>query len=182
MLVIDSQLKVPIDTMIITATRAAMGIWDTQGPRNTTMISSTTPAIRVEKRVRPPDFTLITDWPIMAQPAMPPKKPETILAMPCPLHSRFFSLDVSVRSSTMVAVIMDSSRPTIIRVKETGKMICRVSKFSGISGNRNIGRLSGRSPLSPTVGTPIPMYMAKPVITTIHTSGDGIAVVSSGNK
>ncbi|MCY1423353.1 hypothetical protein D9M71_390620 [compost metagenome] len=57
----ESQLKVPIDTMIITATSAAMGIWLTQSLRNTTINSSTTPAIRVDKRVRPPDFTLITD-------------------------------------------------------------------------------------------------------------------------
>jgi hypothetical protein len=62
--------------------------------------------------VRPPDFTLITDWPIIAQPAMPPTRPEAMLATPWPLHSRFLSLVVSVRSSTMVAVIIDSSRPT----------------------------------------------------------------------
>ena len=34
----------------------------------------------------------MTDWPIMAQPAMPPKKPVTMLAMPWPTHSRFLSL------------------------------------------------------------------------------------------
>jgi len=115
---IESQLKVPIDTMIITATRAAMGIWLTHSLRKTTISSSTTPATRHDRRPRPPDFTLITDWPIMAQPAMPPSRPEAILAMPWPLHSRFLSLSVSVRSSTMVAVIMDSSRPTTARAAE----------------------------------------------------------------
>ena len=39
---------------------------------------------RSTARPRPPDFTLMTDWPIMAQPAMPPKKPVTMLAMPWP--------------------------------------------------------------------------------------------------
>ena len=40
----DAQLKVPIDTMIITATSAAMGICFTQSPRNTTRMSKTAPA------------------------------------------------------------------------------------------------------------------------------------------
>jgi len=55
---------------------------------------------------------LITDCPIIAQPAIPPKKLETIFAIPCPLHSLFLSLVVSVKSSTIVAVIKDSSKPT----------------------------------------------------------------------
>jgi hypothetical protein len=107
-----------METMIITATSAAMGICFTHSPRNTTRISSTTPATRVDRRPRPPDFTLMTDWPIMAQPAMPPMKPVAMLATPWPTHSRFLSLLVSVRSSTMVAVISDSSRPTTISVSE----------------------------------------------------------------
>ena len=56
---------------------------------------------KVDSRPRPPDFTLITDWPIMAQPAMPPRKPVAKLATPWPMHSRFLSLGVSVRSSTI---------------------------------------------------------------------------------
>jgi hypothetical protein len=61
---------------------------------------------------------LITDWPIIAQLAMPPSKPVPILAIPWPLHSRFLSLVVSVRSSMMVAVIIDSSSPTTARESE----------------------------------------------------------------
>ncbi len=79
---IDAQLKVPIDTMIRTATSAAMGMRATQSPKNTTMINSKTPAVRVDKRPRPPDFTLMTDCPIMAQPAIPPMKPEKIFDRP----------------------------------------------------------------------------------------------------
>ena len=71
-----------IETMIMTATRAAMGICLTHSSRNTTSISNTTPAVSVDNRPRPPDFTLITDWPIMAHPAIPPIKPVAILAMP----------------------------------------------------------------------------------------------------
>ncbi len=107
-----------MDTMIITATRAAMGIRPTQSLRNTTISSSATPATRVESRLRPPDLTLITDWPIIAQPAMPPSRPVAMFASPWPLHSRFLSLPVSVISSTMVAVISDSRRPTTARAAE----------------------------------------------------------------
>ncbi len=88
----DCQSNVPIETIIITATSAAMGMRATQSLRKTTRTNKTDPATRVDRRPRPPDLTLITDWPIMAHPAMPPRSPEPILAMPCPLHSRFLSL------------------------------------------------------------------------------------------
>ncbi len=114
----EAQLKVPMDTMIITATSAAMGIRATQSPRNTTISNRNTPAASVERRPRPPDLMLMMDCPIIAQPAMPPMKPLVMLATPWPTHSRFLSLLVSVRSSTMVAVISDSSSPTTISVSE----------------------------------------------------------------
>ncbi len=79
----------------------------------------------------------------MAQPAMPPMKPVAMLATPWPTHSRFLLLVVSVSSSTMDAVIIDSSRPTTASVTEYGAMIVSVSQFSGTSGSRNTGRLSG---------------------------------------
>jgi hypothetical protein len=40
-----------------------------------------------ETLVFPPDFTLIIDCPIIAQPPMPPKKPVTVFAAPCAIHS-----------------------------------------------------------------------------------------------
>jgi len=61
---------------------------------------------------------LIIVWPIIAQPAMPPKKPVTTLAMPCPRASRSLSEVVSVTSSTSRAVIRDSSSPTAASVAE----------------------------------------------------------------
>src|SRR5690554_618723 len=179
---IDDQLKVPIDTMIITATNAAIGIRETQSSRNTTINSSSTPATRQDSRPRPPDCTLITDWPIMAQPAIPPIKPAAILPIPCALHSRPLSLSVSVRSSTMVAVIIDSSRPTTASDIDTGKIMLKVSKFSGTSGHKNIGRASGSSPISPTVRTSIPKYIATAVQAIMHTNGDGTALVTSGSR
>ena len=37
-------------------------------------------------RVRPPDFALFMDWPIIAQPPMPPKHPVSALASPCAMR------------------------------------------------------------------------------------------------
>jgi hypothetical protein len=84
---IEDQEKVPIDTMIMIATRAGIGIWLTQSPKTTQRISRVTPAKKQDNRPRPPDFTLIMLWPIIAQPAMPPMKPVAVLARPCPMHS-----------------------------------------------------------------------------------------------
>ncbi len=66
----------------MTATSAAIGITFNQSLKNTTKISKNIPAHKVDKRVRPPDLTLIIDCPIIAHPAIPPIKPEAILAIP----------------------------------------------------------------------------------------------------
>ena len=108
----ELQLNVPIDTMIMMATSAGIGISPTMSPSTTSRNSRNAPAVKVDSRPRPPERTLITDWPIMAQPAMPPKKPVMKLAMPCPIDSRFLSLSVSVIWSTIEAVSRLSSRPT----------------------------------------------------------------------
>jgi hypothetical protein len=81
-LLIEDHEKVPIETMIMIATSAGIGMIATRSPRPTTRISSMAPATKVDSRPRPPDFTLMIDWPIMAQPAMPPMKPVAVLASP----------------------------------------------------------------------------------------------------
>ncbi len=107
------QSRVATDTMIITATSAAIGICATRSPSPTTRPSRKTPARKVEIRVRAPlTLTLIIVWPIIAQPPMPPKNPVTMLATPCPAASRDLFEWVSVMSSTSLAVINDSSSPT----------------------------------------------------------------------
>ena len=79
------QSKVAMETMIITATRAAIGIMPTMSPRATTRISRNAPARKVEIRVRAPEcLTLIMVCPIIAQPPIPPKKPEIMFAAPWP--------------------------------------------------------------------------------------------------
>ena len=79
----ECQSKVAKETITITATRAAMGMSETTGPKMMHSTIRNAPARKVDRRVRAPDtFTLIIVWPIMAQPPMPPKKPLTMLAMP----------------------------------------------------------------------------------------------------
>src|SRR5690554_3399183 len=78
----EPQLKVPMETMIITATSAAMGICTSHLSSTSTMINRKMPAVSVDSRVRPPDLMLMIDWPIIAQPAIPPNRPEPILAIP----------------------------------------------------------------------------------------------------
>ncbi|MNT21220.1 hypothetical protein D3C72_1565520 [compost metagenome] len=166
----------------MTATSAGIGIFATSGPSTTIRNRRKEPATKVESRVEPPDFTLMTDCPIMAQPPIPPKNPVTKLAMPCPLHSRRLSLGVSVRSSTICAVIIDSSNPTAAMVSEYGRMIRKVSKLNGTFGIRNTGRDEGSFPMSPTVLTCSPPKMEMTVSTMMATSGDGTAFVRRGNR
>ncbi|MNT24195.1 hypothetical protein D3C72_1596580 [compost metagenome] len=51
----------------------------------------------------------------------------------------------------MVAVIIDSSKPTTAIAAEYGSTITKVFRFSGTSGHMKIGKLSGSEPISPTV-------------------------------
>ena len=144
-------------------------------------MSRKTPARNVEIRVRAPEaLTLIMVWPIIAQPPMPPKTPVTMFATPCPQASRVLWERVSVMSSTSLAVIRDSSRPTKAMARANGKMTCRVSSVNGTLGMNSVGRESGSSPLSPTVGTATAAKTVISVRTTIATSGAGTALVSFG--
>ena len=180
----DDQSNVEIETMNITATSAPIGMSTSQSERTRMKTSRKPPAASVERRPRPPDFTLITDCPIIAQPAIPPKKPDTILAMPCPRASRFLSLGVSVISSTIDAVRSDSMRPTRASASATGKMIRNVSRLNGTAGRLKKGSVEGSAPMSPTrlsASNP-PTPRETTVSATIATSGDGTAVVKRGRR
>ena len=179
----ECQSNVAHDTKIMMATRAAIGMTATTSPRVTTRSSRKIPARKVEMRVRAPEArTLIIVWPIIAHPPIPPKKPVTMLAAPCAQDSRVLFERVSVMSSTSLAVISDSSRPTSAMVRANGAMIRKVSRSSGTSGKNSDGRDSGSSPLSPTLGTSMPIGTTIAVITTMATSGAGTAPVSRGNR
>ena len=57
----ESQENVPTDTIIMTETKAAMGMILIKSLKNTTIMSKNTPATKVDKRPRPPDLMLMTD-------------------------------------------------------------------------------------------------------------------------
>ena len=74
--------KVPITTMNITPTRAAIGIISIYEEVYKIKLNKNNAATIPAIRVLPPDLTLIIDCPIIAHPPMPPKKPVTVLAKP----------------------------------------------------------------------------------------------------
>lgn len=57
---IEFHEKVPIETMIITATSAGIGTRPTHGPSTASRNSRNAPATKVDRRRRPPEVTLIT--------------------------------------------------------------------------------------------------------------------------
>lgn len=96
----EPQRKVLTGTMTITATRAAMGMRLTRVSSTRMRNSRKAPAHKQDDRPRAPEETLITDWSIIAQPAMPPSGPAPMLTTPWPTRSRLLSLALSVISST----------------------------------------------------------------------------------
>ncbi|MCY1433424.1 hypothetical protein D9M71_494520 [compost metagenome] len=84
----EAQAKVCCDTTNITPTSAASGMRSISGDRNRMNNRIDTPATTPDKRPRPPELRLITVWPIMAHPPMPPNAPDTRFAAPSATHSR----------------------------------------------------------------------------------------------
>ena len=98
------------------------------------------------------------------------------------MHSRFLELGVSVSSSTTLAVIIDSSRPTIAMASAGRATRRSVSSVRGTSSQANTGIASGSRPRSATVFTGRSSQEATAVSTTMHTSGEGTAVVRRGSR
>ena len=116
------QAKVPITTMNITPTNAAMGICSIMLAPNKTKVSKAIAATIPESLPLPPELTLMMDCPIIAHPPMPPKSPLRILAVPCAMHSLFPLPRLSVISSMRFKVIKDSINPTAARIKAVEKI------------------------------------------------------------
>ena len=74
--------KVPITTINITPTNAAIGINSITLDPKRMNISRESAATIPERRPRPPELTLIMDWPIIAHPPIPPKRPFKKFAPP----------------------------------------------------------------------------------------------------
>lgn len=179
----ERQSKVVTQTSIITATRAAIGIRDTTGPKTMQSTIRKTPDRKVESRVRAPEvFTLTIVWPIIAQPPIPPNRPVTMLATPWPRDSRVLFERVPVISSTSWAVISDSISPTRAKASAYGAIRVRVAAVNGTSGRPGSGSPAGSLPLSPTVGTARWAPAVTAVSATIDTSGAGTTVVNRGSS
>src|SRR5690349_10905779 len=98
------------------------------------------------------------------------------------MDSRVLSEWVSVMSSTSLAVISDSIRPTSAIANAYGAIVVSVSSVNGTSGRPGTGREDGSSPLSPTVGTAMAAPTVITVRMTMETSGAGITVVAFGKN
>ncbi len=82
----------------------------------------------------------------------------------------------------IVAVIIDSSRPTTASVREYGRMIDNVSQLSGTLGQRKMGSESGSAPMSPTVRISSLSIIATTVSATMQINGDGIDRLTRGKR
>ena len=78
----EPQSNVAYETKNMTPTRAPTGMSIKMSLIVIIMMNKASPATNVDRRPRAPDETLMTDWPIIAQPGIPPKKPAMMLAMP----------------------------------------------------------------------------------------------------
>ena len=114
----EDHSKVPMTTMNMTPTSAALGITAMTGDPTMTNSSRKSAAERPESLDRPPELMLIIDWPIIAQPPMPEKKPDTMLPAPSAIHSLFALPLVSVISSIRLSVRRDSTAATPARMHE----------------------------------------------------------------
>ncbi|MNY37673.1 hypothetical protein D3C86_1722520 [compost metagenome] len=124
----------PIATIIITPTNAAIGIFSIKGAPTRMMMSIVMEAIIPASLAREPALIFTRVCATMAQPPMPPKKPLVTLAAPCAIASLLALPFVPVISSTIDKVSNDSIRPTPAITREKGKMIFRVSSENGTSG------------------------------------------------
>ena len=130
--------------------------------------------------VRPPDFTLIMDCPIIAQPPIPPKKPVTVLAKPWATHSWLAPPRLPVISPTRFKVKRLSIKPIAAKMIEYGKMICSVSQVNGTTGIWNGGNPPSIEAMSPTRGTSKPKTITIAATIPIPARGAGITLVSFG--
>src|SRR5699024_9142071 len=147
----DGQSNLPMHTIIIIHAITGISFYTTRPPSTLIKNIRNELSTNVDSRALTSDFTLIIDCPIIAHPAIPPKNPVIVLAIPWPLASLFLLLSVPVISSTIEEVSKDSSSPTIDRAMEYGKIIDNVSNVNGTSGIKNDGNVLVIEPKSPTV-------------------------------
>mmetsp|Transcript_37306 Transcript_37306/g.107794 ORF Transcript_37306/g.107794 Transcript_37306/m.107794 type:complete len:208 (+) Transcript_37306:276-899(+) len=83
----EPHAKVLIATKNMRPTSAAIGILPTMGAKKNTLDAKPIDMMKPDNRVLPPPLTLISDWPMSAQPPCVPKRPAAMLPNPWAKHS-----------------------------------------------------------------------------------------------
>ncbi len=178
----EPQEKVCCATTNITPTSAASGMRSISGDRNNINSKIIIPATLPDTRVRPPELRLIMVWPIIAQPPMPPNRPDTTLAAPSATHSRSGKPRVSVISSVRLNVSRVSSKPTSAISTAYGSTMRRVSIVIGTTGICHAGRPPAICAISPSVRAGRCSNCATRPTPTMATSAGGSALVTRGSR
>ena len=109
--------NVPIATIIITPTKAAIGNLPITGAPYKMISKMVNAATIPDNRALEPAERLTKVWAIIGQPPIPKKNPFKILALPCAIHSLFPFPLVAVISSTRFKVNNPSVKPTDAIIK-----------------------------------------------------------------
>ncbi len=173
--------KVPIDTINISPTSAAIGTCSIRLLPYITKISRVSDAIIPAIRVLAPFDTLIRLCPIIAHPPIPEKNPEVIFAAHCAIASLLLFPCVPVISSTILRVKRLSIKPTAATIQAYGKIICKVSKLKGRFGIWKGGKFPEIELISPTLTVSIPRSITTAKVLKIATSEAGTIFVSFGS-
>ena len=154
----EENSKVPILTMNMIPTSTATGIAAITSEKLTTSMISKTAAVNEESLPRPPDVKLMTDCPIIAQPAIPPKSPDVLFPTPNAIHSLLPEPRLPPISSRTESVNNDSISPTSATITATGRMIFIDShvKSSPYGITKEGNETLERSAREPTVFVSIP--------------------------
>ncbi|MNV49312.1 hypothetical protein D3C71_1412620 [compost metagenome] len=101
-------------------------------------------------RPRPPEVKLMIDWPIIAQPAKQPNRPQTALPAPWAMLSRLPLPFLPPISSSTVMVSSDSISPTSAITTAYGNTTFSISRVKGAIGRLKCGNAPEMSAKSPT--------------------------------
>ena len=179
---IDVQLKVPIETMIMTATSAAIGISFTQSPSTTIRNSRNDPG--EEGREPPAAAGFHVDDRLADHGAAGHAADEAGgQCWRCPGRCirgscRWACRSGRRRSAAVISDFEQADRGDGDRVGQDDHAASRGSAECPASGTPAAS--TGNSPMSPTVRTSSPSASATAVSTTMQTSGDGTALVRRG--
>ena len=178
------QSKISITSVSITPTRAARGMASMSALPASTKSVMQAAQVSPDTRLRPPDLTLMTDWAIIPQPPIVPKRPLAMFAAPWPMHSVCVSVRRPVISSTSCWVRSVSMRPTAATLTAYGRTTRSVSGRSGTAGQCGAGRPPATLARSPTVLVATPAALRGPAASAVRNAmlarGAGMAFVTRG--